>query len=409
MRSIVIGAGYAGLAAATRLAAAGRSVTVLEARERVGGRAWSQALENGVVVERGAEYIFPGEHAVRALAAEYGIPIVSHGVTYERRTLDARRIGWSELLETEHRVREAAAVVAAERPDASAEDAFAEALGAGHRRHPYFRRFATSLAADPAAVGVQALVGEGHGDLIDDGGRLHGGNQSLAVAMAASLGAAVRLSTPVAGIRLSPSAVTAVTAAGESVVGDELVIAVPLPLVHELELDFSLPPAVEAALARRSMGDATKCSVALQEAVDDPAVQSGEEFSWSWQSLDASGAARVAALTGFSGGGSAARYAGPGGADRWLDDVTALRGPLRTTGEVLVTSWREDPWARGAYSHPLPGWDRGDISAFDDLIGSRVTFAGEFISTAASLDGAAASGVDAARRLLRAHGTGATS
>ncbi|WP_025105501.1 flavin monoamine oxidase family protein [Microbacterium paraoxydans] len=409
MRSIVIGAGYAGLAAATRLAAAGRSVTVLEARARVGGRAWSEALENGVVVERGAEYIFPGEHAVRALAAEYGIPIVSHGVTYERRTLEGRRLSWSELLAAEQRVRDAAAVVAAERPDASVQDAFVSAFGADHRRHPYFRRFATSVAADPAEVGVQALLGEGHGELIDDGGRLHGGNQSLAVAMAASLGEAVRLSTPVAGIRLSASDVTAVTAAGESIVGDELVIAVPLPLVRELDIGFPLPPAIDRALARRGMGDATKCSVALREDVGDPAVQSAEEFSWSWQSLDVSGAVRVPALTGFTGGGSAARYAGPGGAGRWLDDVTALRGPLRTSGEVLVTAWRDDPWTQGAYSHPLPGWDRGDIAVFDELIGGRVTFAGEFISTAASLDGAASSGVDAAHRLLRAHGVSATS
>ncbi|MCK8478307.1 flavin monoamine oxidase family protein [Microbacterium aurugineum] len=408
MRSIVIGAGYAGLTAATRLAAAGRSVTVLEARERVGGRAWSVPLENGVVVERGAEYIFPGEHSVRALAAEYGIPIVTHGVTYERRTLDGRRLSWSELLSAQQRVREVAAIIASERPGASAQDAFLAAFGAEHHRHPYFRRFATSVAADTAEIGVQALLGEGHGDLIDDGGRLHGGNQSLAVAMAASLGEAVRLSTPVTGVRLSASDVTAVTAAGESIVGDEVVIAVPLPLVREL-LDFPLPAAVDRALASRAMGDATKCAVALQEGVHDPAVQSAEEFSWSWQSLDASGAARVPALTGFTGGRSAARYTGPAGAHRWLDDVTALRGPLRTSGEVLVTAWRDDPWTRGAYSHPLPGWDRGDIAVFDELIGGRVTFAGEFISTTASLDGAASSGFDAAHRLLRAHGVSATS
>lgn len=409
MRSIVIGAGYAGLAAVTRLAAAGRSVTVLEARDRVGGRAWSQALENGEIVERGAEYIFPVEHAVRALAAEYRIPLVSHGVTYERRTLGGRRIGWSDLLATERRVHEAAASIAVERPDASVQDAFASAIGADYRQDPYFRRFVTSVAADPAEVGVQALPGAGSGELIDDGGRLRGGNQSLAAAMAASLGPAVRLSTPVAGIRLSSSEVTAVIASGESIVADELIIAVPLPLVEELELDFSLPRAISDALARRAMGDATKCAVALQEDVLDPAVQSAAEFSWSWQSLDVSGAARVPALTGFTGGGSAARYAGPGGGDLWLDDVTALRGPLQTSGDVLVTAWREDPWARGAYSHPLPGWDRRDIGAFDELIGGRVTFAGEYISTAASLDAAASSGIAAAQRLLRARTTGAPS
>ena len=56
----VVGAGFAGLAAADRLAAAGREVLVLEARDRVGGRVWSHRMPNGGVVERGAEFITYG-------------------------------------------------------------------------------------------------------------------------------------------------------------------------------------------------------------------------------------------------------------------------------------------------------------------------------------------------------------
>lgn len=406
MRSIVIGAGYAGLAAATRLAAAGRSVTVLEARDRVGGRAWSHALNNGAIVERGAEYILPGEHAVRALAAEYRIPIVSHAVTYERRTLDGHRIGWSALLETVERVREAAHALAAKNAAATVKDAFAVALGAGFGRNPYFRRFITSVAADPADVSVHALLpGDPH-VRIDDGGRLRNGNQSLALAMAESIGPAVRLSTPVVAARLTPAGIVVTTAAQEQLEADELVIAVPLPLIDHLGLEFALPPSIRAALAQRAMGDATKCSVALSHDVDDVAVQSASEFSWSWQSQDETGSGRVPALTGFSGGRSAARYAGPDGGTIWLDAVRAVHGSVQATGGVLVTPWRDDPWSRGSYSHALPGWDPSDIGAFDELVGGKVTFAGEYISTAANLDGAASSGVDAAARLLRFRGGG---
>ncbi|WP_101844514.1 flavin monoamine oxidase family protein [Zhihengliuella sp. ISTPL4] len=401
MRSIVIGAGFAGLAAATRLAAAGRDVTVLEARGRVGGRAWSEKLGNGVVVERGAEYIFPGEHAVRALAAEFRVPIVSHGVSYERRTLDGRRISWPDLLDTERRVHVAAHHLAAERSEASVQDAFAAALGEEFARHPFVRRFLTSVAASADEIGVHALLGSDPEKLIDDGGRLLGGNQSLATAMAEALGHAVRLSSPVVAVRLGSAEVTVVTAGAERFAAEELVIAVPLPLLDELGMDFALPKGIVEALAMRGMGDATKCAVALQRDVEDPAVQSPSEFSWSWQSRDVSGTARVPALTGFTGGPSAARYAGPDGGDLWLDDVRELRGDLETSGAPLVTAWSHDPWARGAYSHPLPGWHSRDIVAFDEVIGGRVTFAGEYISTAASLDGAASSGRAAAERLLR--------
>ena len=56
----MIGAGLAGLAAAEALSLAGVRVTVLEARDRVGGRVWSQRLENGAVIEMGAEFVTDG-------------------------------------------------------------------------------------------------------------------------------------------------------------------------------------------------------------------------------------------------------------------------------------------------------------------------------------------------------------
>ena len=73
IRVAVVGAGFAGLAAADRLAGAGLDVTVLEARDRVGGRVWSHTIDvsgRACVVERGAEFILDGYDTFRALAAE---------------------------------------------------------------------------------------------------------------------------------------------------------------------------------------------------------------------------------------------------------------------------------------------------------------------------------------------------
>src|SRR5262245_58209744 len=85
MRAVVLGAGLAGLSAARELDAAGHEVVVLEARDRVGGRVWSQELENGAVVEMGAEFILPGNTAIRELAAEVGLGMWEKGMYYGER------------------------------------------------------------------------------------------------------------------------------------------------------------------------------------------------------------------------------------------------------------------------------------------------------------------------------------
>jgi monoamine oxidase len=70
---VVVGAGLAGLTAARDLQAAGRSVVVLEARDRVGGRLLNHTFGDGTIVELGGQWIGPSQHRVRALADELGV------------------------------------------------------------------------------------------------------------------------------------------------------------------------------------------------------------------------------------------------------------------------------------------------------------------------------------------------
>jgi monoamine oxidase len=80
---VVVGAGYAGLIAARNLIAAGKSVAVLEAGSRVGGRAWSKNYPGTeVIVDWGAEWVLPAHHhALMAEAARYGVPLEASGDT----------------------------------------------------------------------------------------------------------------------------------------------------------------------------------------------------------------------------------------------------------------------------------------------------------------------------------------
>jgi len=70
----VVGAGFAGLAAALRLKQAGRSVALLEARDRVGGRTFTETLPDGSWVDRGGAWVGPGQDRIYALMQEFGVP-----------------------------------------------------------------------------------------------------------------------------------------------------------------------------------------------------------------------------------------------------------------------------------------------------------------------------------------------
>ena len=84
-RTVVIGAGFAGLAAACELADRGHDVLVLEARDRVGGRVWSERLGDAVI-ERGAEFVLDGYDELRRLARRYELDLADTAIT--------RRVGF---------------------------------------------------------------------------------------------------------------------------------------------------------------------------------------------------------------------------------------------------------------------------------------------------------------------------
>jgi monoamine oxidase len=396
MRIVVVGAGLAGLAAAWTARAAGHDVTVLEARERVGGRTWSQEIAPGVVVERGGEWIDADQHTIRWFCATLGLPIAPHGVSFHRRMVRGRLPGQDELEATLQKV-------AKEIPpeDCSIAAAFEAALGERYAEDPAYLRIITSTAGDPARASARFHVARAESARVDGAGRVVGGNQRISLALADQLGDAVRLASPVSAVAVRGERAEVTLADGTTLPADRVVVAVPLALLDRIAWDPGFPDHWRTGLEHVATGTAAKLS--LPAFRDRPrGVQHPHEAWWTWNSLDYTGRCAVAAVSAFAGGDAArTSLEVAAGADRWARAVVALRPDLQVdVSAALVTDWAAEAWTAGGYSYLLTG--RGPEAP--DLLArpaGPLVLAGEFTDPddSGTMNGALASGVRAARSL----------
>jgi monoamine oxidase len=233
---VVVGAGYAGLAAALALQKAGRSVLVLEARDRPGGRCLNQHLPppfERYVVEAGAEFIGPGHDRMYAFATQYGIDTFH---TYNEGKLvsylGGKRTEYSGIIPGGSLVGAAEAGIAMARLDAMAAEVPLEAPWSAKQAASWdgqtvlswmeqnvlseagksLIRLAVSavFSAEPAELSLLYLLfyirAAGNLEILirTEGGaqqdRIVGGSQRIALAMAEALGDDLIYDTPVSAI-----------------------------------------------------------------------------------------------------------------------------------------------------------------------------------------------------------------
>ena len=394
----VIGAGFSGLAAADALRAGGAEVIVLEARDRVGGRVWSVPFGEGAVVERGAEFILPGYDSMNALAARFGIPLVLKGTPYGRRVpIGAEAVSQTDLEDAFDRL---AAGVAGDAPSA------ADALATLNLDPSLSRLIQTRVAisnghpADDLAASVLDEGASSFGDF--DCHTLEGGNMRLAEALAAELGATVRLSSPVRRVRWSQGAVSIATDHAE-IEADAVVVAIPTAPLAEIEFDPPLEGATAEALRAVTYGQTSKLFLRLRSPAPPSAIMSVAGHFWTYTQLGADGQP-APFVTGYTGTMSAIDdLGGSDGFERWVAALVALREDLDLDPDsAMLSSWNDDPWVRGAYSARTVSSPLRD----DDLVKpiGPVFFAGEHTAGEwhGLMEGALRSGRRAAEQVLSA-------
>ena len=345
-RVVVIGAGFAGLVAADALRTDGAEVTVLEARDRVGGRVWSVPFGDGAIVERGAEFILPGYESMEALATRFGIPMVLKGTPYGRRVpVGDEAVPQADLENAFTRIADTRT------PDAASAADVIAGLGLDPPVEALIRTRVAISNGHPVDDLEASVLDEGASTFGDfDNHTLEGGNMRLADALAAELGDAVHLSSPVQKVRWSDGEVSVATERDE-LEADAAVVAIPTAPLAEIEFDPPLEGATADALRAVTYGQNSKLFLRLRSPAPPSAIMSVAGHFWTYTQLGADGEP-APFVVGYTGTSSAIEaLGGSDDVERWVAALLALRQDLDLEpGDTLLSSWDDDPWVRGSYS-----------------------------------------------------------
>ena len=403
---VVVGAGIAGLAAARRLADEGVRVTVLEARDRIGGRVWTD-ISLGVPIDLGAAWLHgTGGNPIVDLVDEVGAVTVEtdfHDVVLfdERGVVDRADVAalfnaWPEIIAN----IEALSADAAD--NASIADGLAEVADLDDPLIAWCVRsyFVADYAADPGELSLAWFGAER--ELTGPNLILPSGYAELARHLARGLD--IRLGTAVTHIAHDAQGVHLETSGGP-VAADRVIVTVPLGVLKAGTITFHppLPGTKREAIERLGFGLLDKVVLAFDKPFwpESPDMLGlvGEKQPVG-DLVNGLSFAGAPLLVGIRGGDAARRREALSDRDAIGELLDALDAP-QPVG-ALVTRWAADPYARGSYSFLAVGSSPADLRALAEPVSERLLFAGEatheeFLAT---VHGAHMSGVREADRIL---------